>query len=199
MATAAYQVGSKPMSVQGKNFTLLDPLEPLHKAMYQAISRAADNDLLVTQQTLCGILGLSYQYGTFTATLNRMIYMESCPTCGARIGHPCTQGDVILPRHPNRAEGILDHVMGIPLHRGLWLRVVATGRCTAQPPSSIPHWRTIADRVPTPAIHQIRQRDMPLAQWIETETRRTNRDYLDFLQELLRRGAQDYRAKQVEQ
>jgi hypothetical protein len=78
--------------------------------------------------------------------------------------------------------------------RGVQVCIVATGECTAQPPCLTPHWRMITDRPPVPAIHQVRQRDMTLAQWIEAEARRTNRDHLDFLQELVRRGAQDYRA-----
>jgi hypothetical protein len=80
--------------------------------------------------------------------------------------------------------------------RGVQVCIVETGQCTASPPCTVPHWRTISDRAPVPAIQQVRSRDMPLAQWIESTARSLRRDYLDFATELLKRGAQDYRADQ---
>jgi len=80
--------------------------------------------------------------------------------------------------------------------RGVQVCIVATGQCTAPPPCTVPHWRTITDRAPLPAIQEVRKRDMSLAQWIESTARGLGRDYLDFATELLRRGAQDFRAEQ---
>lgn len=82
--------------------------------------------------------------------------------------------------------------------RGVQVCIPAKGICTAEPQCTVPHWRTITDRAPVPAIQPLRQRDMPLAQWIESTARQLGRDYLDFATELLRRGAQDYRADQEE-
>jgi hypothetical protein len=80
--------------------------------------------------------------------------------------------------------------------RGVQVCIVATGECTAAPACTVPHWRTITDRAPLPAIHQLRQHDIPLARWIETEARTNGVPIADFLEQLVRRGAQDYRAEQ---
>jgi hypothetical protein len=80
--------------------------------------------------------------------------------------------------------------------RGRRVCIEATGHCTLPPACTVPHWRTITDRAPLPAIQQVRERDQSLASWIETTARSLGRDYLDFATELLRRGAQDYRADQ---
>jgi hypothetical protein len=82
--------------------------------------------------------------------------------------------------------------------RGVQVCIVATGECTAPPSCLTPHWRSITDRVPVPAIHQVRQRDMNTALWIETEARAKGRDMADFLMELVRRGVQDYRAEMAQ-
>ena len=132
--------------------------------------------------------------------------LEHCEKAAA-CGDPVTQMSVMQAiGSQNTTGGTSAGVLGrleakgyIERHvyqRGVKVCIVATGQCTAEPECTVPHWRTLKDRAPVPAIHQIRQRDMSLAQWVETEARRTNRDCLDFLQELVRRGAQDYRADQ---
>lgn len=125
----------------------------------------------------------------------------------ARAGRAVTQESIMLAIGSQNttggtSAGVLKrleekgYITRTAYQRGVQVCIVSTGQCTAPPPCRVPHWRTIKDRVPVPAIHQIRQRDMPLAQWIETEARRIGRDHLDFLQELVRRGTQDYRADQ---
>jgi hypothetical protein len=124
----------------------------------------------------------------------------------AEAGRPLTPNDEIAAEigatGAGTVPGILarieakGHISREIYQRGRMVCIVATGKCTAPPECQVIHWRKLADRAPTPAIHQLRQHDMSLAQWIETEARRTGRSHLDFLEELVRRGAQDYRADQ---
>jgi hypothetical protein len=125
----------------------------------------------------------------------------------ARSGRPVTQMTIsaAIGSHNvagSTAAGVLNrleakgYITRQAFQRGVQVCIVESGLCTAPPPCTVPHWRAITERVPTPAIHHLRQRDMTAAQWIETEARRIGRDHLDFLQELVRRGMQDYKADQ---
>lgn len=177
----------------------LPSLASVESAALKHITNAASQGEIVTQMTIMTAIGSQNTTGgSSTGVLNRLIYPDPCPTCGAKKGQPCSKDKLILPRHTSRAEGYLEHVGGVPIQRGLWLRVVATGQCTANPNCTVPHWRTIPDRAPLPAIQHLRERDQSLASWIETTARGLGRDYLDFATELLRRGAQDFRADQQE-
>jgi hypothetical protein len=122
--------------------------------------------------------------------------------CG---GEPVTRADICVAVGSSNHEGgtgpgILNrleskgYIERKVFQRGVQVCIVATGQCTAPPPCTVPHWRTITERPPSPAIHQVAERDMTLARWIETEARATGRNMADFLVELVRRGAQDYRA-----
>lgn len=95
------------------------------------------------------------------------------------------------------SKGYVEHVLGHPLQKGMWLRIVSTNQVTAQPKCTVPHWRTIKDRAPAPAIHTVRARDVSLAQWIEATSRSLSVDYLDFMMDLIRRGAQDFKAEEA--
>jgi hypothetical protein len=157
---------SNEMGVRSRSFTILPTLQPLDRILFHAINSAAEEGKQVGYRDLCEVTGITYQYGTLPGMIDRL-----------------------------RSEGLVEHVLGHRLQRGLWLKVIETGKCTGEPRSKAKHFRDITDRAPTPAIHHIRQRDMSLATWIETEARLTNRDHLGFLEELVRRGAQDYRAE----
>jgi hypothetical protein len=153
-----------------------------------------------------GLKSKSFELSNPQLTAVQRRALEHCSEM-ARLGLPVTQmsiSEAIGSQNAcgSTATGVLNgleekgYITRQAYQRGVQVCIVATGQCTASPPCTVPHWRTITDRVPVPAIHQIRQRDMPAAQWIEAEARRIGRDHLDFLMELVRRGLQDYRADQ---
>jgi hypothetical protein len=145
--------------------------------------------------------------GVGLTTVER-IALEHCEQ-RAKLGEPVTQLSVMAAIGSQNttggtSAGILNRLenKGVitrkAYQRGVQVCIVATGKCTAPPPCTVPHWRTVTDRAPLPAIQQVRIRDITLAQWIENQARQLGRDYLDFATELLRRGAQDYKADQEE-
>jgi hypothetical protein len=134
--------------------------------------------------------------------IERRVFEICCADAAA--GRMLTPNDEIAERIGATGAGTVPGILARIEAKGFIIReiyqrgrkvcIAATGQCTAPPECQVIHWRKIADRAPTPAIHQIRQHDMNLAQWIETEARRTGRNHLEFLEELVRRGVQDYRA-----
>ena len=81
--------------------------------------------------------------------------------------------------------GHVEHVLGVPIQRGLWLRIVATGQQTAEPRCISPHWRYRKEAVPSPAIHHIRQRSKTIAQRIEEKARKLGKPVSEYLMDLV--------------
>jgi hypothetical protein len=79
------------------------------------------------------------------------------------------------------AKGYVEHVLGHPLQRAIWVRIVATGQATAEPKCKIVHWRYRKENVPAPAIHQIRERSKTLASMIEAKAKLLNKPVHEFL------------------
>jgi DNA-binding MarR family transcriptional regulator len=79
------------------------------------------------------------------------------------------------------AKGYVEHVTGNPLQRAIWVRIVATGQATAEPKCKIVHWRYRKEKVPAPAIHQIRERSKSLASMIEAKAKLLNKPVHEFL------------------
>lgn len=74
----------------------------------------------------------------------------------------------------------IEHVLGYPLQRGLWLRIVATGETTAEPRCTIKHhsWREILERSrdSTPVLprHRITHTMPTLMGYLDKMTREEN-------------------------
>jgi DNA-binding MarR family transcriptional regulator len=148
----------------------------------------------------------SFTLSTPPLTTIEKFALEHCEN-QARAGQPVTQASITDAIGSSNvagstAAGVLNrldakgYIERRAFQRGVQVCIVATGQCTAPPPCTVPHWRTISDNAPVPAIQHLRSRDMSLAQWIETTARSLGRDYLDFAMELLKRGAQDFKADQ---
>jgi hypothetical protein len=78
-------------------------------------------------------------------------------------------------------KGYVQHVLGVPIQRGLWLRIVATGQQTAEPRCKAPHWRYRKEAVPSPTIHRIAETARPLAKMIEAKAKELRKPLSDFL------------------
>lgn len=144
----------------------------------------------VAPQPLTAIENVAYEALKQIANEGRRATQpELCAATG--VGYQTGALPAILKRLEEKG-----HITRQVFQRGMTVCIVETGQCTAAPECTVPHWRSITDRPPTPAIHQVRQHDMSIARWIETEARTKGRNMADFLVELVLRGAQDYRADQ---
>lgn len=79
------------------------------------------------------------------------------------------------------AKGYIEHVMGHPLQRGIWVKIIATGQTTREPNCTVPHWRYRKDSVPTPAIQSVRQRSKTLADMIEAKAKQLQTPLSEYL------------------
>lgn len=68
--------------------------------------------------------------------------------------------------------------------RGVQVCVVATGKCTAQPPNMAEHWRRRCP-VPTPTIQIVREKSITDARMIEMIAKQTGTALQDVLAELV--------------
>lgn len=78
-------------------------------------------------------------------------------------------------------KGYIEHVAGHPLQRAIWVRIVATNQCTAEPRCKAAHWRYRTDRVPAPTIQRVSEYAKPLAQLIEAKARSLGKPLAEFL------------------
>jgi len=78
------------------------------------------------------------------------------------------------------AKGYVEHVGG-RLQKALWLRVVETGKVTAEPRNKTPHWRYRTEGVPAPTIHRVAEHAKPLAEMIEAKAKSLGKPISDFL------------------
>jgi hypothetical protein len=78
-------------------------------------------------------------------------------------------------------KGYVEHVMGVPIQRGLWLRIVETGQQTSEPRCTAPHWRYRKDAVPSPTIQRVAEHGKPLADMIEAKAKSLGKSLADFL------------------
>jgi hypothetical protein len=158
---------------------------------------------------MTGVKGRSFTISNPRLTTVEKIALDHC-SAQARTGQPVTQMSIMSAIGSQNttggtSAGVLSRLEAkgyIERHvyqRGVQVCIVETGQCTAPPACIVPHWRTITDRAPTPAIQEVRQRDMTLSQWMESTARNLGREYLDFAMELLRRGAQDFKADQEQE
>jgi SOS-response transcriptional repressor LexA len=65
--------------------------------------------------------------------------------------------------------------------KGRRVCITSSGQCTTDPSNTAPHWRLRTEKVPAPAIHQIRERAKPLAQMIEAKARSLGKPVHEFL------------------
>ena len=83
--------------------------------------------------------------------------------------------------------------------RGMQVHITSTGQSTAAPRCTAPHWRNRTDRVQSPAIHTVRQRDHSTASLIEMEARRSGKHMSDFLADLVYIGWHAYQAEKEQE
>jgi hypothetical protein len=127
-------------------------------------------------------------------TADRGEVMPTNDEINARIGSQASAGSTaatILGRIA--AKGWIIHQV---YQRGRQVTIVATGRQTAAPACTAPHWRNRTDRPSSPAIHQVRQTVPELAKLIETEARKRGMALPDFLCDLVYIGWHDYADEQ---
>lgn len=117
--------------------------------------------------------------------------LESIEEISARIG---VQGISTVPGIMKRLEAKGCITRNI-YQRGRQVCIPETGQCTAAPSCTAPHWRFRTERVPTPAIHTIRERAKPVAAMIETEARLTGKALSEFLADLVYIGWHGYMAE----
>jgi hypothetical protein len=79
--------------------------------------------------------------------------------------------------------------------RGRQVCIAATGKCTAEPRNTAPHWRFRTDRTPTPTIQTVREKAKPVAAMIEAEARLLGKSLTDFLGDLVYIGWHEYQAE----
>lgn len=79
--------------------------------------------------------------------------------------------------------------------KGRVVCIAATGKCTAEPRNTAPHWRFRTDRTPTPTIQSVAQRAKPVAAMIEAEARLHGKSLTDFLGDLVYIGWHEYQAE----
>lgn len=63
--------------------------------------------------------------------------------------------------------------------------IVATGKCTAMPMSSAPHWRDRPKDVPTPSIAAVRERRPDIAAQIFTQAAKMGKPAVEYLADLV--------------
>lgn len=134
--------------------------------------------------------------------IERMVY-DIC-VVAADEGEPMPSNDDITEQIGSRsstgstAVGVLKRLVdkGYIGHevfqRGRQVTIVDTGRKTAAPPNTAPHWRLREDRPPTPAIQNLRQASQSVSTLIEQEARMLNRPFPDFLSDLVLMGWRTY-------
>lgn len=119
--------------------------------------------------------------------------MEALTSCGFYLS---AYGGGTIPGIMERLQrkGFIER---IKYQRGRQVCITATGKCTAPPACTAPHWRLRPknDPIPTPAIHKVRER-APMAQQIELEARRLGKSMSDFLADLVYIGFHAYQAEQ---
>lgn len=82
--------------------------------------------------------------------------------------------------------------------RGRIVCISATGQCTLPPRDQTPHWRVRTERVPSPAIQSVRERNKPISAMIEAEARQLGKHPADFLADLVYIGWHEYQAEKGE-
>lgn len=63
--------------------------------------------------------------------------------------------------------------------------IVATGKCTAMPMSTAPHWRDRPRDVPTPAVAAVRERRPDIAAQIFTQAAKMGKPAVEYLADLV--------------
>jgi hypothetical protein len=106
-------------------------------------------------------------------------------------GRRATQAELCAATGVTYQQGTLPAILGRletkgyitrkRFQRGFQVWISGTDLATKEPENTAPHWRDRTEGCPAPAIHQIRQRAMPLAQMIETKARALGKPLHEFL------------------
>jgi hypothetical protein len=82
--------------------------------------------------------------------------------------------------------------------KGMIVCIPSLNICTAPPQDKSPHWRQRTERVPTPTIQAVRERNKPIASMIEAEARQLGKAPAEFLADLVYIGWSEYQAEKGE-
>lgn len=145
-----------PEGVKSRSFTVVRvPLSTIESIALECLKQIAMEGREATQDELTAGIGSMNECGsTASAVVNRLV-----------------------------SKGYVEHVMGHPLQRGLWVKIVATGQVTAEPRNKALHWRYRTERCPAPAIHRITERNKLLSHMIENKAREHGRSLAQFLED----------------
>jgi hypothetical protein len=91
------------------------------------------------------------------------------------------------------AKGYIERTI---FQKGRQVCIPSTGKCTALPANTAPHWRLRPNTVPSPAIQAVAERSKPIAAMIEAEARRAGKPMAVLLADLVYIGWHEYLAEQ---
>lgn len=152
MGMAAPKEQFEAREVRGRSLHLSEPpLTDRESRCYEGLKQIASEGRRATQPELCAVVGCDYQTGTLPAIVNELV-----------------------------KKGYIERIGG-RLQKGIWIRIVATGQETAQPPNITPHWRLRTESAPAPTIQALAERSKPLAQMIEAKARTLGKPLHEFL------------------
>jgi hypothetical protein len=118
--------------------------------------------------------------------------MEALEGCGYYLSG---YGGGTIPGIMKRLEG-KGVIARTVFQRGRQVCILETGKSTAPPNDTSPHWRLRTEAVQSPAIHIVRQKSQPTSNLIEQEARRLGKHMTDFLADLVYIGWHRYQAEQ---
>jgi DNA-binding Lrp family transcriptional regulator len=121
--------------------------------------------------------------------------LDSIESMAAAIG---ASGVATVPGIMKRLEA-KGYITRTVYQKGRRVCIAATGKCTATPRNTAPHWRMRTEALPTPAIQALRERSKPIAAMIEAEARMSGKSHSEFLADLVYIGWHEYQAeKEIE-
>lgn len=120
--------------------------------------------------------------------------MEALEGCGFTL---CAYGGGTIPGIMKRLEA-KGAIKRRQFQRGRQVCIVATGKWTAEPNDTSPHWRLRDTPVQSPAIQRLRQSVPKLATQIEQEARKQGRHMSDFLADLVYIGWHEFQREREE-
>lgn len=122
------------------------------------------------------------------------IQMPSNDDIAAELG---LQGSSTVPGIVNRLEA-RGLIKVDRYQRSRRVTIVATGESTAMPKNTSPHWRQRPCNLPTPSLPAIRRKNQDITQRIMVAARREQRDFVQFLADMVWLGFEQYEAEKAE-
>ncbi|MEW6626570.1 MAG: hypothetical protein AB1431_07260 [Pseudomonadota bacterium] len=127
-------------------------------------------------------------------TRNERIVYEALVRA-ADASEPCPSNDILLSlidsEHDSEPPRLLGRLVAKgAIEREIFQRsrrvcIVATGKCTAMPMSTAPHWRDRPKEVPAPSIAAVRERAPDIAAQILTQAAKMGKPAVEYLADLV--------------